>query len=112
MWRLAEHLCKEHIREQNEHRTAYNGICTGLSYLYRTAFNRVAEVRRHTGDDVGEEQTLDDTHPREPGVERMLYAKGEIVGGEDVPNVGRGVGSEDAHGRTEYHKKRHDGYQS
>ena len=57
--------------------------------------------------DEGEEHALDDAHPDEPGVECVLQAKREVIGGEDVADVCGAVCAHNADGRTKDNQEGH-----
>jgi hypothetical protein len=105
---LTQQLGQEHVGEQNQHARAHHRVGGGLAHFHGAALYGIAEEGRHARDDVGEEETFDDAHPYEPLVESMLQAQRQVVGCNQVTDVGRPVGAHDAHGRREDDEERHD----
>ena len=98
----------------------YISSAMGIIGAYATAYighilspeDLTLGIRRHAGNDERKEQTLNNAHPHKPRVERVLYSQCQIFRTEDVPDVSRGISTDDSHRRTEYNEERHYCYQS
>ena len=103
-----ENLCEENVGKEHEDAAGDDGVGRGLAHLHGAAFDGVALVGRHAGDDEGIDYSLNHAAPEEPLVELVAEALVEFGHGGGAHETG-GIGAHDAGKDAQGDEHGHDG---
>ena len=99
-----EDFREEDVGKEDEHGAVDHAVGRRLADFHAAAFDRVAVEGGDAGDDVGEEERLDDGHPDKPLLEGVLESIGEILGRQySCETDGVGATETCRHGERDQH---------